>query len=192
MKIKQLTLLFIITSLSLYSQENINESSIETQFDKVYKNSTTYQSYKVIAKNKYLNLKTSVLDSLKKFTEIIDEKERSLTSEKDSVQLLKRNLLKVQNELKVTLRKEDSISFLGIQVSKLVYNLIMWLIVIVLGASLAYFTFKYYRSHVLTREAEDNLENIESEFEIHRKKSLEREQKLRRQLQDEINKQKNN
>ncbi|WP_296634219.1 hypothetical protein [Polaribacter sp.] len=192
MKIKQLTLLFIITSLSLYSQENTNESSIETQFDKVYKSSTTYQTYKVIAKSKYLNLKTSVLDSLKRFTEIIDEKERSLTSEKDSVQLLKRNLLKVQNELKVTLRKEDSISFLGIQVSKLVYNLIMWLIVIVLGASLAYFTFKYYRSHVLTREAEDNLENVESEFEIHRKKSLEREQKLRRQLQDEINKQKTN
>lgn len=192
MKIKQLTLLFIITSLSLYSQENVNESSIETQFDKVYKSSTSYQSYKVIAKNKYLNLKTSVLDSLKRFTDIIAKKEQLLTSEKDSIQLLKRDLLKVQNELKITLRKEDSIYFVGILVSKLVYNLIMWLIVIVLGASLAYYAFKYYRSHVLTKEAEDNLENVELEFEIHRKKSLEREQKLRRQLQDEINKQKNN
>ena len=192
MKIKQLTLLFIITSLSLYSQENVNESSIETQFDKVYKSATTYQSYKVIAKSKYLNLKTSVLDSLKRYKDSIDRKEQLLTSEKDSVELLKRDLLKVQNELKITLRKEDSISFVGVQVSKLVYNLIMWLIVIVLGASLAYYAFRYYRSHILTKEAEDNLENVESEFEIHRKKSLEREQKLRRQLQDEINKQKNN
>ena len=36
-----------------------------------------------------------------------------------------------------------------------------------------------------------NILEVENEFEAHRKKTLEREQKLRRQLHDEINKNRN-
>ena len=39
---------------------------------------------------------------------------------------------------------------------------------------------------------QNNLLDVEQEFEQHRKKSLEREQKLRRQLQDEVNKHRGN
>ncbi|MDX1316484.1 MAG: tRNA (guanine-N1)-methyltransferase, partial [Xanthomarina gelatinilytica] len=49
---------------------------------------------------------------------------------------------------------------------------------------------KYKNSHVITKEAKKALEEIEVEFEEHRKTALEREQKVRRQLQDELNKQK--
>jgi hypothetical protein len=45
---------------------------------------------------------------------------------------------------------------------------------------------------VLTKEAKANLQEAEEELTLFRKKSLEREQKLRRQLQDEINKNRNN
>jgi len=44
---------------------------------------------------------------------------------------------------------------------------------------------------MLTKRAERNLKDIEIEYEQYRKKALEREQKLRRALQDEINKQRN-
>jgi hypothetical protein len=53
---------------------------------------------------------------------------------------------------------------------------------------LFYFIFKFSSSNVLTKEAQNSLLDVEQEFEQHRKKSLEREQKLRRQLQDEVNK----
>ena len=43
---------------------------------------------------------------------------------------------------------------------------------------------------VITKEARRILLENEKALEIHKKKSLVREQKLRRQLQDEINKQK--
>jgi hypothetical protein len=42
----------------------------------------------------------------------------------------------------------------------------------------------------VTKEAKRKLEDIETEFEDHRRIALEREQKVRRQLQDEINKNK--
>ena len=44
---------------------------------------------------------------------------------------------------------------------------------------------------MIAKQAQDSLLIVEEEFEIHRKNSIEREQKLRRQLQDEINKHRN-
>ena len=54
-----------------------------------------------------------------------------------------------------------------------------------------FFIFKFFKNNVITKEAKNNLIDVEQELDAHRKKSLEREQKLRRQLQDEINKQRN-
>ena len=56
-------------------------------------------------------------------------------------------------------------------------------------------TYNYYRykkAHVYTKAAQEKQSNLEEEFETFRQKALEREQKVRRQLQDEINKNKGN
>ena len=57
--------------------------------------------------------------------------------------------------------------------------------------SLLYFIFKYKNNIFLTNAAKKQLIEVEQELANQRKKALEREQKLRRQLQDEINKQRN-
>lgn len=192
MKSRILTLLFILTSLTFFAQEEVKEdNSIKGQFDKIYRTSTTYQVYKVISKEKYEKLKANVLDSLRKSEKTISEKDNLLKSERNSIEKLNTDLEKTKEELELALAKENSISLLGFQVSKVTYNLVLWLIIIVLALALAFFVFKFSRSHILTKEAKENLETVEEDFENHRKKSLEREQKLRRQLQDEINKQRN-
>ncbi|MDP4989114.1 MAG: hypothetical protein NWP54_03060, partial [Polaribacter sp.] len=104
---------------------------------------------------------------------------------------LNESINKTQLELENALSKKDTISFLGIPLSKLAYNLILWTIIIGLSGGLGFFIFKFFRSNVLTKQAQENLITVEEEFEAHRKKALEREQKLRRQLQDEINKHRN-
>ena len=192
MKLTLLTLLITINTLSIFSQEEIKEdNSIKGQFDKIYRTSTTYQVYKVISKEKYETLKANVLDSLRKSEKTISEKDNLLKSERNSIEKLNTDLEKTKEELELALAKENSISLLGFQVSKVTYNLVLWLIIIVLALALAFFVFKFSKSHILTKEAKENLETVEEDFENHRKKSLEREQKLRRQLQDEINKQRN-
>jgi uncharacterized protein HemX len=192
MKSRILTLLFIFTSLTFFAQEEVKEdNSIKGQFDKIYRTSTTYQVYKVISKEKYEKLKANVLDSLGKSEKTISEKDNLLKSERNSIEKLNTDLEKTKEELELALAKENSISLLGFQVSKVTYNLVLWLIIIVLALALAFFVFKFSKSHILTKEAKENLETVEEDFENHRKKSLEREQKLRRQLQDEINKQRN-
>ena len=69
------------------------------------------------------------------------------------------------------------------------YNLLLWSIITVLAITTVFFILRFKNSNSLTKAAKTNLAEIEEEFELHRKKSLEKEQKLRRQLQDEINKQ---
>ena len=193
MKFKILLAICLSTFLSSFSQVDVQETvqedkSIKGQFDKIYRISTTYQVYKVIGKDKYLNLKSNVLDSIEVAKSLILEKENLLKAERDNIKKTKSILSKTQADLEASNKKENSISLFGIQLSKIKYNLLLWSIIIVFLLGLIYFIFKFSRSNILTKEAQNNLLDVEQEFEEHRKKSLEREQKLRRQLQDEINK----
>ena len=85
--------------------------------------------------------------------------------------------------------KKNSISFLGIQLNKSTYTITVWSIILLLIIALFYFIYQYKNSFSILSEAKSNLSETEEELTIYKKKSLEREQKLRRQLQDEINKQ---
>ncbi|MCL7765373.1 hypothetical protein MPF19_18275 [Polaribacter sp. Z014] len=192
MKSLIITLLLLTATIS-FSQETINEdSSLDGQFNRINRVSTNYQSYKVISKDKFLQLKQNVLDSVKSLKKKISEKENLLITERNGIKETKTLLDKTKLDLDAALIKENSISVLGLQLSKTTYNLLLWSLIVILLLALSYFIFKFSKSNVLTKEAKDNLADIEQEFEKHRKNTLEKEQKLRRQLQDEINKQRNN
>ena len=193
MKLRLLTLIALLLSSVSFTQETTlkDTNSIENQFEELYKKSSTYQIYKVISKDKYQRLKLNILDSLKNLKETITHKESLLLKEKTNIEETKKLLAKAEIDLNTALKKENSIDVLGIQLSKTAYNLLLWSIIVSLLLGLSYFIFKFFRSNILTKEAQNNLLDIEEEFEQHRKKTLVREQKLRRKLQDEINKQRN-
>ena len=189
------TLFLLFIQYTSFSQENnnvvIEDKTLEGQFDKINRISTSYQTYKVISKDKFQELKNNVLDSIKASNKDLKEQKVLLKNERDNVAKLNAELNKTKEDLKKAQEKENSISLFGFQISKVTYNLILWLIIISLALALAFFVFKFSKSNILTKKAKEDLEDVEQEFEVHRKKSLEREQKLRRQLQDEINRQRN-
>lgn len=193
MKLRVLILFALLLSSVSFTQETTfdDTNSIENQFEELYKKSSTYQVYKVISKDKYQRLKLNILDSVKDLKETIAHKESLLLKEKSNIEETKKLLTQTEIDLNISLKKESSIDILGIKLSKVVYNLLLWGIIVLLLLGLSYFIFKFFRSNVLTKEAKNNLVDVEQEFEQHRKKTLVREQKLRRKLQDEINKQRN-
>lgn len=196
MKFKTLLFFVLLNSISFFAQQTTTDTpqedtSLKGQFDKIYRISTTYQVYKVIDKEKFLKLKKNVLDSLQDAKELILEKENLLQTERENIKKTKAILAKTQADLEASNLKENSISLFGIQLSKITYNLVLWSIIVISLLALFYFIYKFSRSNVLTKQAQNNLIDVEQEFEVHRKKSIEREQKLRRQLQDEINKHRN-
>jgi len=191
MKSKSAFTLFItllITSVS-FSQATQDTLTINQQFDKIYRISTSYQEYKVIKKTRYQGLKNKVQDSVNTLKSDLKIKKEIIASQKDSLTASRKKVIDLSENLTVTQTEKNSISLLGITMSKSGYSILVWGIIGVLLAALLLFVYKFKTSNVDTVEAKNNLTELEEEFATHKKKSLEGEQKLRRQLQDEINKQ---
>jgi len=183
--------IFFISVFSFAQENNTQKNTLNGQFNEIYKTSNSYQTYKVISKNKFLELNQNVLDSLKELKNIIVEKNKQLSEKVNTIKTTQENLTSIQIALHKAKEKENSISLFGLQLNKLTYNLILWSIILGLLLALLYYIFRFNRSNILTKKAQSSLLDVEYEFDKHRKKFLEREQKLRRQLQDEINKQRN-
>ena len=171
--------------------KDTEEISIRGEFDKLYRVSTNYKGYKVINKEKFLDLKQQVLDSSKASQNLLIEKNNLLKASRLDSKKNKDLLTLTKLKLETALKKENSISFFGIQLSKFIYNLLLWTLISLLIALLIYLSFKFQKNNFITKRAAQNLKDVENEYEQYRKKALEREQKLRRTLQDEINKQRN-
>lgn len=187
MKIYFFTIILLFSSFSLIAQE---VNTIENQFDEVYRISTNYKAYKVINKSRFIKLKTNVLDSLNLAKEKNIEKDNLLKVKDNAIENIQEKTNTIQLELDTLHEKENTISLLGIRIQKRTYSIIVWSIIGFLLIGILYFSYRFISSNKLTKEAKSNLATLEEEFELHKKKSLVNEQKLRRQLQDEINKQK--
>jgi hypothetical protein len=102
----------------------------------------------------------------------------------DSIQSLKNILEMTEAEKEAAIAVKDRFVFFGIPIQKSLYSYLMWILVGILSALLITFSVKYYRSFSKIKKAENDLEELRSEFELHRKNTLERERKLKRELID--------
>lgn len=198
---KYLNILLFLTftsfSLSLRAQEkaseklSLNSGTINNQFEYVIQKSNNYKDYKVIKKAWLYTLKSNTLDSLKAIHEELSKTQQTVENQAIEITDLKDNLAKTQITLDQTNEEKDNMSLFGMQMSKGGYNTLMWSIIGALLALLLLFIYKFKNSNAITKQAKQALADTEKEFEEHRRIALEREQKVRRQLQDEINKHKN-
>jgi tetrahydromethanopterin S-methyltransferase subunit B len=200
LKFSILALLLIFGSTSIFAQEtqkqqSINEGTINDQFEFVLKKSynfrgTNGQMYENVKRSMFITLQAHTRDSINTLKTKLENTNTVVSTQQKEINDLKNNLTKTQDTLNATNTEKDSISLLGMQISKTNYNLLMWLVIIVLLALLLIFIYKFKNSNVVTKSAKTALSEVEEEFEEHRRTALEREQKVRRQLQDELNKQK--
>lgn len=203
MKSLKISLLFVfllsISAGTLFAQDNktesINEGSINDQFEFLLRKSgnfkgTNGQAYEAVKQSWLFTLKANTLDSLKTIRKNLNDTKAIVNNQADEISDLKSKLSSTQSNLDKTNLEKDSMALFGIQMSKGGYNSLMWFIIAGLLALLILFIYKFKNSNAITKQAKINLAEIEEEFDEHRRVSLEREQKVRRQLQDEINKQK--
>ncbi len=182
-----ITLSFAQDSIQNDGQASMN-GTLDKQFDYVVQKSNNFQEYKVVKKDFLTILKRNSLDSVNRFkTELADLK-TEFASHSATVQQLKDTLKTTQPELDKLKIAQDNVSFLGAPISKTNYNLIMWGIVSVLLLILVVFLFQFKGAKSTANDAKNNLEKLEEDYEDYKRKALEKEQKLGRQLQDEINK----
>lgn len=195
--LKTLILLSILLmSATFYAQNraitktsSLKEGTIDNQFEYLIKKSNRYQEFKVVKRAWLDQLRKSVNDSLVSTRKnlntnlnIIKEKQQKINELTNSLNASNSKVTRLNNE-------KDSISFFGNLISKPLYNTILWSIICLLLLALITYIIRFNRSNTITKEVKENLVDLENEYEGYRQRSLEREQQIRRKLQDEINKQ---
>ncbi|WP_373058671.1 hypothetical protein [Zunongwangia sp. H14] len=165
-----------------------NQHPVRSEFDELIETSNDYQGYKVIDYDRIIELRNTTSAYIENLKNEITTQTNTMDRQNQEIEELKEKLSDTQADLERVNNEKDAINFLGIPFSKGSYKAIMWGLVGLLVLALLFFIYRYRSSNATTKEARKRLDETEKEFDAYRAKSLEKEQRLGRQLQDERNK----
>ncbi|MBC6365507.1 hypothetical protein DDT91_01795 [Algoriphagus sp. AK58] len=169
---------------STSTQNSLNSGTISSQFEYIYRVSNNFQEYEVVKKSNLEKLKANILDSLRVLRKEVLDLKTQQAAWPDSILAISQQLEKAIQEKEEAIVEKDSFSFLGMPIQKAVYSSMMWMLVAGLGAAMAFFSVQYFRSFGRIKKAQKDLEDVQEEFDLHRRNTLERERKLKRELID--------
>jgi preprotein translocase subunit SecF len=186
------TLFFLLTIASCFITQAQNPettlNTIDVQFKNLIEESNDFQEYKVVEQAQINQLRKNTNEHIQKLNENISLLEGSITSKDNKIVSLEKELAETNTELSKVKAERNSMNFLGTQTKKGVYNTIVWAIVGVLGFLFVLMSMRFKSSNATTKAAKNELKLVEDELEDFRHKSIEKVQKLGRELQDERNK----
>ncbi len=189
MRLLSLFLLFWVSSSTLFGQtlqQKLKTAPLDSQF--VYLNLQSRnqdKDFKIIRKTNLDIIRQNVKDSLSIYKKQISGLTGDASSTEGSLQTLQDSVTNLSAALQTEQQKTDSISFLGIQFSKSSYHTMVWVIIIVLAIALFGILAAFRKAKVDTEESKNTVDELQEELQTLRKKSMEREQLLKRQLLDE-------
>ena len=181
---------FLLLLLTLTNYTQAQELSIDGQFQDLIKKSNNYKGYKVVKKEKLYSLRSNVSDSIKRFKQEINTLNKKKEFQNSSIDRLNLELDNTKKELLIYKDKEKVINVLGIPIKKSNYNLFVFFSFSFLLLIIVILFIRFKNSFNIIKITKEKLEETDNEFENFRQRSLEREQKIRRKLQDELNKHK--
>ena len=168
--------------------EEAKPTTLEGVFQQLIDRSGAWQNFKMLDRGKLAAFQRSMTDSINGVrSQLVAEKQKVKENEA-TIKDLNDKITEIQAALDQTKDQKDSVSFFGALVSKGLYNTIMWSIVLALASLLVLYIYKFSNGNVVTKKSINDLNELQEEYENYRKAAIEREQKVRRQLQDEINK----
>ena len=197
MKALYISLVLFLISVLGYTQnlpeKSENEQIITTiqKLEKVIDESNNYEQYKVIEKIKLNAAIQDVINEFDTLTSEIEVLKGDIQSKNEEINSLQNQIKTTETKLITLQNEKDQVNFLGLSLTQSTYSILVWVIIILLILLLLLFIFKYNRSNLLTKEAKQNLKNLDADYENYKRLALEKHQKLGRQLQDEKNKHKN-
>lgn len=179
---------FLVVATVGFSQSQFN--TIDNQFDMLLSESNNYKTFKIIQLQSLQKLQQNTNDSLRIKQSIIDNKNAIVREKTQTIDSLNNELTTLKTEIDSYLLNSKQTKFLGLQFNQSTFQVIIIVIIVVLILLIIIFQYRYKSIVNLTRTSSRQLKEVENELEQFRTSSMEREQKLRRQLIDEVNKNK--
>lgn len=180
-------LLFAITA-SRAQETSLSKNTIAKQFDYILDKSENYRDLKIVKTKWIQNLKQSITQSYGTI-------ESQLFETKTVVRQQKAEIAKLQSELKQTsaslsqyTNSGSTVTFLGITFNQYVFATLFSIIFFGSLLSFAFFAIRFKKANEMTLHSKSILAELEEEYQEYKRRAIEREQKVSRQLLDEINK----
>lgn len=180
---------FIITS-ARGQEEATSSNAIGNQFNYILEKSESYKDLKVVKTKWIQNLKSDVLNSVSRMEEELGSSKAAYEAQTELVDSLKEKLNAANSQLREYANSGPMIAFLGIEFKKSVFNSLLVFILLSSVVSVVFFAYQFKKMSCQTNHSKSILDELEQEYQEYKRKAIEREQKISRQLQDEINKQK--
>jgi hypothetical protein len=162
------------------------EGDISTQFQLLLSQSRNMDSdFKLIRRSNVEIIQRNVADSLATYKkEIVTLKNMTSTSG-STIQSLQDSVTSLANQLHTEKQKTASIGFLGIDFNKGAYHTMVWSIIAILGVALFIIIISFRKAKVDAIEHRSTADEAQNELHVFKKKAMEKEQQLKRQLLDE-------
>jgi hypothetical protein len=166
--------------------EVLDTATLQQQLDYMEERMNIYNGYRAVRDDIFLKMNKNSLDSLSAAKREISQLEASLTTTQSDMASLQKTLQQTSEDRDLAIKNKNSMSFIGIQMNKALYNSILWIIILALVALLIILFLMFKRSFVVTRQTTKDLEEIKEEFESYRQQSRERYEKLVVQHHQEV------
>ena len=156
----------------------LDTASLGNQMQTVERGTRIYENFRAIREDVFQKLKGNALDSVAGLKSQLATKKALQKNLEARIDSLTNVLSDTKQKLEEVQKTKNSLSLLGITMSKVAYNLIMWGIVGGLLFVLIMLFLVYRRDRAVTLHLKRDLNELREEFESYRKSSRERMEKL--------------
>jgi large-conductance mechanosensitive channel len=184
MKLSILIPILLLFNIGLSASPN----PIDDQFKALNESSETFKEYKVIKISAINNFWKSVMDSIYAKEAMIASLKTENTSNKVKIDQLKANIGVKEASIEELQYATTHISLFGINFGKVFYQIINFIIIGVLLVFSFILIINLNERRSIAKTKIDDFAKLEIQFEEYKKDALNKQMKLRRELQTERNK----
>jgi len=167
-------------------QQLREESDINAQFSTLLSQSKSQDAdFKLIRRSNVEIIRKNVNDSLHTYKKEIAELKAKTGNASGTISNLQDTITSLQQQLAEEKTKTQTIGFLGMDMDKGVYHTIVWTIICTLAIALFILAISFKKARIDAIEHKKTAEEVQDDFQTFKKKAMEKEQLLRRQLLDE-------
>jgi tetrahydromethanopterin S-methyltransferase subunit B len=163
-------------------------NTIEGQIDYIEERTRIYENYRAIREDMFQKINSNIIDSLNAYKNEIRDLNNRISSLDNANEALQNTLDETKSSLDEVTRTKNDISLFGLEISKVVYNSIMLVIIAALIILLVMGFMLYKGNRFVTNRTREDLKNLREEFEEYRQASRRAREKMTMDHFNEIKK----
>ncbi|MFH6982273.1 hypothetical protein [Marinoscillum luteum] len=184
---RALKLCLLLFTVMATTHVGYTQESLKDQYEQIMQKSSTYEQYKVIRQTEIEGFWVNIADTLSSKSDEISSLQSRITDLQTNIDSLKSDLRKVNVRLAESIKTNDVITFLGMEMEKTAYHILVWVIILILAVAVVLAYGMFMKSNASTSRIKREFEQQRKEFETHRDKSRETQVRLKRELQTAVN-----